>query len=292
MTSSLLDFAIGMIALYLFASLFVTIIQELVAQIFALRARTLRKGLQESLGDIEKLYHSPLFVSLKTGGLFASLGRKAYSKDPSNISAARFAAAIINTYGRSNAKALDSSSPEFIKVLLAVAGGNADAFRVRLESWFDERMERISGVYKRLSMILSLLIGFAVAIIGNIDSFKAGQYLLARPSEAAAIAAEVIKVVDANAARALDNKSDAQTLAKAFAPILARNGFPIGWQSPPADLSVFLAMLFSLTGLGWLATALATSLGASFWFDTLKRFVMIRSNGGVGGSPSSTKTGP
>lgn len=32
-----------------------------------------------------------------------------------------------------------------------------------------------------------------------------------------------------------------------------------------------------LHGLGWLITAAAISLGAPFWFDTLNRFMIVRS---------------
>ena len=52
-------------------------------------------------------------------------------------------------------------------------------------------------------------------------------------------------------------------------------GTPLFWCGDSANW--VLALLPML--LGWCLTAAAVSLGAPFWFDTLKRFVSIRSAG-------------
>jgi len=45
------------------------------------------------------------------------------------------------------------------------------------------------------------------------------------------------------------------------------------------------ALWLLLSIIGWLVTALAVSLGAPFWFDTLNRFMRARSAGDI---PRST----
>ena len=55
---------------------------------------------------------------------------------------------------------------------------------------------------------------------------------------------------------------------------------PIGWKGPlwkePLSVSEKLKLLgISLTG--WILTAIALSMGAPFWFDTLNKFMVVRS---------------
>jgi hypothetical protein len=53
-------------------------------------------------------------------------------------------------------------------------------------------------------------------------------------------------------------------------------GSVLGWTraSVPADLATWLQRI-----VGWIFTAIAVSLGAPFWFDTLSRFVNLRNTG-------------
>jgi hypothetical protein len=53
---------------------------------------------------------------------------------------------------------------------------------------------------------------------------------------------------------------------------------PIGWSESQWQYLRDPGHLISAF-LGWFLTALAASLGAPFWFDTLQRFVNVRGNG-------------
>jgi hypothetical protein len=53
---------------------------------------------------------------------------------------------------------------------------------------------------------------------------------------------------------------------------------PIGWSESQWQYLRDPGHLVSAF-LGWFLTGLAASLGAPFWFDTLQRFVNVRSNG-------------
>jgi hypothetical protein len=74
---------------------------------------------------------------------------------------------------------------------------------------------------------------------------------------------------------------------KAALSDMQATGLPLGWAQPQQqyffDNQGSLRLGNGLTALaGWIITALAASLGAPFWFDTLNRFVDIR---GVGRAP-------
>ena len=71
---------------------------------------------------------------------------------------------------------------------------------------------------------------------------------------------------------------------KAFDEVTNSTLLPIGWKHPwqfyedyyhasPKNAFFSAVTLFA----GWLMTALAISLGAPFWFDTLNRFMVVRS---------------
>ena len=50
-------------------------------------------------------------------------------------------------------------------------------FQKEIEGWFDDSMSRASGVYKRNTQLLCFILGFAIAIIFNLDSLFLAQRL-------------------------------------------------------------------------------------------------------------------
>jgi hypothetical protein len=48
--------------------------------------------------------------------------------------------------------------------------GDVGGIKSDLENWFDTAMDRLSGVYKRWTQLLSFFIAFALAIVLNVDS--------------------------------------------------------------------------------------------------------------------------
>lgn len=90
-------------------------------------------------------------------------------------------------------------------------------------------------------------------------------------------AAEALKTAEnARNAAALSAAKDAAVVREVLAPL------PIGWSNGLAIPSVSQA-------LGWILTALALSLGSSFWFDLLSKFINIR---GAGPKPQLTPAQP
>ncbi|TCJ17771.1 hypothetical protein EPD60_06175 [Flaviaesturariibacter flavus] len=59
-----------------------------------------------------------------------------------------------------------------LRQLYIDAAGDVDRFRALLEQWFDETMARANGWYKRHTRNILFVVGFTIAIIGNVDTIK------------------------------------------------------------------------------------------------------------------------
>lgn len=213
--------------------------------------------------------------------------------------------------------ALSVISPEFNQTLNAlflnleeyvgVGESKLAAARRNVERWFDDSMDRVSGVYKRYSKWIALLIGFVIALILNVDSIDLTLYLWREPAvrQALAVKAAAFELpedqLETNPEEALQNfRNQFQGLS-----------LPIGWgitrvQSPalyasgcqlfPNPTQAFGIPVigshlcitppnsnnqanFALKVLGIFLTALAARQGAPFWFDILKRVVNLRGTG-------------
>jgi len=155
------------------------------------------------------------------------------------------------------------------------AAGDIDKFRGHLEQWFDTAMDRASGIYKRLSQYVLLVLGILLAVVLNVDAFHLAGTLWHVPAARAAV------VADAAGATMHTTMYDA---LKDF----QNEPLPLGWDHVP--LSHFLSHVTwahltwsQFAGAwaipGWIVTALAISLGAPFWFDLLQNLSNLRAAG-------------
>lgn len=90
---------------------------------------------------------------------------------------------------------IDKDTLNIITYHLNEAAGDLDVFKYRIEKWYNDTMDRVSGWYKRNTQFYLLFIGFVMAIGLNIDSIEITNYLsdnktareqLAKMGEAAA----------------------------------------------------------------------------------------------------------
>lgn len=192
------------------------------------------------------------------------------------------------------------------------AGNDVEAFRGLVDKWFDDAMDRLSGVYKRNTQIILFGLGLALAITFNVDTLHmVGSLLSDKPALANVVAAatqatETIAKASPPATGTVDapNGTEDKNLRDAIiqsqqnaldaADRLLQANLPIGWHACPAkpDNSEAGALClgwyatsasphydFLVAFIGWLLTALAVSFGAPFWFDLLNTFVNIRAAG-------------
>jgi hypothetical protein len=135
------------------------------------------------------------------------------------------------------------------------AGGNLQAFQDGVAGWFNSAMERISGSYKRRSLLVSLLLSLLLAILFNIDSIHLFRSLWQHP----AVAAQLV---------AAPSTVDQKTIEALFS-------LPIGWTTFPPQFN----QEFALQLVGWAITASTALFGAPFWFDLLQRTMQLRGTG-------------
>jgi hypothetical protein len=225
--------------------------------------------------------------------------------------------------------ALSVISPEVNQTLNAlllnledyVTQGETHIARARqnVERWFDDSMDRVSGVFKRYSQWLALVIGFLVALFMNVDSISLTQYLWREPAVRAVLADKAQSFELDLSGQATGNDASAYDAMQSFREQFAGLNLPIGWTLKANDDPIFTGSTarcsvmpaedeyfgISFSGrlipffankcfsptqpehstnifiklLGIMITAVAAQQGAPFWFDMLKRVVNLRYTG-------------
>jgi hypothetical protein len=171
------------------------------------------------------------------------------------------------------------------------ARGDIVAFQRNLEQWYNDAMDRVSGWYKRYTQRALIVVGIILAIAFNVDSLRVARTLwLDRDARQAMVNAAGSYTKDKSAPTSQSPQdlekleAQLQSNVQAFSDVTTSSLLPLGWKHPwgyyesyfrssPKDATFSVLTLLA----GWLMTALAISLGAPFWFDTLNRFMVVRS---------------
>jgi len=297
LATPVLDVAIGLSLFYLLLGLICTTVNEMIAGWTKSRANFLDKGIGRLLGDnpeLKKLlYEHPLIQSLSQNA------KSAAQTCPSYIPASTFATALLDIVSgkdkshtdvgavRDGAKNIGSEAFQItMKALIDASHDDPAKLRTNVEAWFDGGMDRVSGWYKRNSQRNALMLACLITLAVNADTVNAVHILWTNPvarAEAVSIGDKKVKDSTANAATTTPTSpEDGLTVEQ-------KNllGELTGWEkdrqklNPPSGGIKWDALPGIIRDhlLGWILTALAVSLGAPFWFDTLNRFMNIRSAG-------------
>ncbi|RUL77676.1 hypothetical protein [Dyella choica] len=269
--SIVLEVAIGMIVCFGSVALIASSVQEAVASMFRLRARTLLAGVTQLLNGhalVLDIYNNAL-VNPRSDGCAASIGNLSMKLAPSYIAPLNFARALVDVLGRGRVAfgnlrpALEAISDQQIRDCLCSmydrAAGNAAAFETELAQWFDSAMDRISGAYKRQAQFWAFVFAMAVAIAFNID------------------ACHVLTSLWKTAATGLLHLPVPAPEANVNDAVSTLDRLPIGWSDPPG----FIETLYRIPG--WLITATSSLFGAPFWFGLLGKITNLR---GAGDKPN------
>ncbi|MCP2728409.1 hypothetical protein [Limnofasciculus baicalensis] len=150
-------------------------------------------------------------------------------------------------------------------------------FEQEVSSWFNRSMERASGVYKRNAKLVAIIIGFIVALAANADTLHMFNML----SKDEALRAVIAQTANDIAVRNSELTPQAIEEINQATETLT---LPIGWgevnrknQSKNRKGLLNIRYIF-----GWLITAIAISMGSSFWYDLLGKIVDV---GNVGKKP-------
>jgi hypothetical protein len=282
--STIFDLAFGLVCVFLAVSLLTSALTEALSTALGLRANTLLTGIKQLLNDegltgmAHALYNHALFNPLSNGPTKSGV---VPSMKPSYAQPRQFALALIDTIhtaAGADASLLDAINavpdPQIKATLLALhkrANGEINSFTTLLAGWFDNAMNRLSGIYKRRIKLISFFVALAVAGLLNADPIHLADTLWERQPVAAQLARFPVPT-------ALDKNDpgkeglDLVTEIESVGPLLGWTGFEKDkrWTERPK----FILML-----LGWVIAAGAALFGAPFWFDVLQRFVQLRGTG-------------
>ncbi|HSF72367.1 MAG TPA: hypothetical protein VLA84_01045, partial [Microcoleus sp.] len=162
-----------------------------------------------------------------------------------------------------------------------------------IEIWFDQSMERASGVYKRNARGVAILLGTAIAVAANADTIHIINRLSKDSMLRATVNLYAEQLVANNAKTKSNNLNSLKEVQKDVAQALDNNvPLPLGWSEQnsfkqdkqknllwPALIEKFF---------GWILSGVAISMGAGFWFEALNKIINIRNAGKK--NPSSTES--
>jgi hypothetical protein len=312
-----LDVAIGVVFVFLSLALIVTTLQELIASGLRWRAKDLYATIEGMLKSgnaddapelVRKLYAHPLIGNLAKKPLAATAELRGNSL-PSYIPSKTFALALLDVLQDkttatkvigadkvlANAAQIVQSLPAGgLKSSLELLVTNvekrskdfddtADQIGARIESWFNDRMARAAGWYKRKMQLVSLALAGGVTLACNADSLKIATTLWKDSALRNSIVSAAQGLQSAETAKAGTDVASLATSVVDQGNTLLKSGLPIGWGAFNATDAKDLALAIA----GWAVTTLAVSLGAGFWFDVLNKALNIRG----GGAKVSSVTG-
>jgi hypothetical protein len=304
---AMLEVIIGMIFTFMLLSLLGTTLNELVSAWRGWRGFYLEEALKRLLEfddkkDVfEKFMKNPLFQQMMQ---HKAILRK--SQAPAYLSSANFTAILTNVLKKKgnaiqsvddiiNGAPEGSRLREVLEQFKEEGHTNVEAFKSRMQTWFDDIMGHSSGWYKRHLQFVTFFVGFGIAVVLNADSFQIYSHLttnadsrqkLSTMAKAFAAENETLPGLTPSPTTPLSG-SEIKQGVKDFINTpefyTASNVLGLGWSR--TDLLV-KPHIWLLRLLGWFITALAVSLGAPFWFDILKKIITIKSTGNSGGSGS------
>ena len=300
--STILDVAIGLILIYLLLSLISSAILESIASFRKTRSLTLVQGMRELIEDeqlMKDLYDHPLINALYKGTSFDDAVKKGTL--PSYIPSNAFALALLDLVVKGRDKggafqvgpearvvSVDTIRSQITRlgndrvqraVLSALDAGQGDlaAVQANVEQWFNNAMDRVSGWYKKRTQVWVFAIGLALVMFIDADTIVIARRLYVDPAQREAA------VAIAGGISAKDTLGGAQAVAKHAEDKLQQLGLPLAWENvhvdafPPTRAEWIAIGKHAWAALfGWVLTAFAISLGASFWFDALSKVMMIR----------------
>ena len=290
----IVEIVIGLIFIYLLLSLLATTLSELVMHWLYSRGKNLRIALRTMLDDetdvlSERFFHHALVQKLLKRGS---------QSFPSYISHDYFATVLLELLCQEESiseKSIEEgihqlpagNTREVLSTFVRDAQGSPEKFRRNLESWYQEMTYQAAGWYKVHVQRALFGLGVLISVAFNADTFQIAQKLSIDPEARREIIEQAYVFMERE-----QNLSLADTLSTTPSDSLeqqvrqlideelamASTALGLGWEQAP-KISLSSSIWWQYVGQrvpGWIITAFAITLGASFWFDLLKRIMNIR----------------
>jgi|APTNR8051073442_1049403.scaffolds.fasta_scaffold01835_12 hypothetical protein len=289
----MLSVVTGIVFVLLLLSLLATTVMELLAATLSLRGKNLEEALRNMLAGTD--VDEKILKAFKNNSLFRQLSAR-YGKsreNPSYLSADSFQSILFEVLFEGAdfskiEKKIDELPDEDLKNVLRQflneAEGNADVFRERVKSWYNNVMDRASGWYKRSTQKILIGVGLTIAVLFNADTLAIYERLESDPAalqEVVALADEFVAKNDSLVQQQVDPEfQETYDRLKSFVNTeisSIKSPLGLGWKN--IEVSSMSGYDWLTKVLGWIVTAMAVSLGAPFWFDLLRKIVNLRSSG-------------
>jgi hypothetical protein len=303
-----LDVAIGLIFIYLLLSLICSGILEWISGVRKWRGDNLKEGIrhllqeptnnssnpitaQETGNDSTKLitaddlYKHPVIKSL--------FNSKKANHLPSYIPPRNFAMALMDILSPSDkaekattfeqiANSINKlNNPDLKKILqlsAQQAQGEIGKLRDNFEQMYSDTMDRVSGWYARKAQTVLFVIALVVSVGYNVDTLEISQALWKDQS----LRESFVELAKTSTKQCVEEQNNDKADSSSFECLklekLKKDNtlvqLPLGWNE-----NVFKELSFGKFFLkipGWVITAMATSLGAPFWFNLLSKLISIR----------------
>ncbi|MEL7159476.1 MAG: hypothetical protein AAFN92_01855 [Bacteroidota bacterium] len=178
----ILTVVIGIIFVLLLLSLLATTIMELLSSIFSLRGRNLTKALRNMLASSDP--NEILVDEFQRNSLYRHLTQQ-YGKRtkgfvaPSYMSAETFQSILLDVILKGDGveqleqrleQLPDEDLRNVLKQLLRESGGQLDLFRLEIQNWYNNVMDRAAGWYKRYTQKILIFMGLGIAVVFNADT--------------------------------------------------------------------------------------------------------------------------
>ncbi|MEP7142033.1 MAG: hypothetical protein ABI707_04140 [Ferruginibacter sp.] len=154
-----------------------------------------------------------------------------------------------------------------------------DHFRDRLEKWYDTNSDRLTGALKRTqAQPKTIIVAVIITVALNVDSIEVSKYLYNNKEVSHQLADKALssyqRIDSLSRTGNTDTLNRNTVLIKQGIDSLQALNLPLGWNNKEKITTDWKKHV-----LGWLATILAISLGAPFWFDILNKISNLRSTG-------------
>ncbi len=295
--TTLIQVAAGILFVWIALGMITSQVQDWIASLLTWRATMLEQAVGNLLSNDEfrkNFYQHPIIQGLHTNG---------GTRKPAGIPADKFALVVLDTVidvgknsgeikssfenmkqGIENLKGKEGfeSISQSLDTLMLGIEHKADAAeasfteaRGRIEGWFDNAMDRLSGAYRRRMQVLALVAGILIAAVLNADSAAIATKLWTDPILRQAVA------------QAAQNEVNQQTQAgqapntQQIISNLQGLSIPLGWSADnvPSIRNADGTENKNYTGNwlmkigGILITGVAAAQGAPFWFDLMRKLL-------------------
>lgn len=207
-----IDVAIGLTLVYLGASLFVTVINEYIAQAFNLRGKQLCQSLKTLIGDGDVkniLMKSPAFKPFFDG----APGKAPSYVDPDvlarlligGLAATSHAGDTVKQASEAIDKLPASDLKTQLQAIVRTVGSAHDTLVATVSDWVNRSLSMLGEGYKRNLQKISFGIGLTVAISFNIDTIALTEHLYRDKDAREAAVALGIQIAEKTSPEAFKN---------------------------------------------------------------------------------------